>query len=332
MPFTRKQTPDCILISFSGTIPNEFRSSVARPVHVATRGRQLPSPSMTTDGVLSTSTSAETLPRSAPKSPTPELLSFDDLPEWYQDNPHIRRGYRPVSGSAASSIASWRRIHNETVNIYSHLVPGAAFLLGEWYILHYLHARHGAEAVAADYLVLAVYLVTAAGCLGLSAAYHTLINHSHAVERVWLRLDLVGIVLLTAGILVSGTYVVFWCEPLLRGIYWAMVGLTAPLPGFLPSFCISYSASYLLPLTDIPVDLVPGLPDRPHSGPPQVPGPALARVQSRLLRGTGHVGHRAGRARAISVWPADDVAPVWPAVLPGRGRAAGRRRGDIRGE
>lgn len=50
------------------------------------------------------------------------------------------------------------------------------------------------------------------------------------MERVWLRLDLVGIVLLTADDLVSGTYMVFWCEPLLRGIYWAMVGPAAPPP------------------------------------------------------------------------------------------------------
>lgn len=170
--------------------------------------------------------SPDTSSRAAPKNPKPSLLSFNEIPEWYQDNPHIHRGYRPVSGSAATSLASWRYIHNETVNIYSHLVPCAAFLLGEWYILQYLHSRYGAVAVGDD-LIFASFLLTAAACLGLSAAYHTLINHSQAVERTWLRLDLVGIVLLTAGDIVSGVYMVFWCEPLQRGIYWAMVGPTA---------------------------------------------------------------------------------------------------------
>lgn len=165
-------------------------------------------------------------PRAAPKNSKPILLSFDEIPEWYQDNPHIHHGYRPVSGSAAASLGSWRYIHNETVNIYSHLVPCAAFLLGEWYILQYLHTRYAAVAVADD-LIFAFFLPTAAACLGLSAAYHTLINHSQTVERTWLRLDLVGIVLLTAGDIVSGVYMVFWCEPLQRGIYWAMVGPTA---------------------------------------------------------------------------------------------------------
>ncbi|KAJ0107652.1 hypothetical protein J7T55_010257 [Diaporthe amygdali] len=156
------------------------------------------------------------------KPPKPKLILFDELPEWYQDNPHIHHGYRPVSGSTRASIASWRHVHNETINIHTHLVPCAAFLLGEWYVLQHLHARYAAVALA-DKLVFAAFLLAAAVCLGLSAAYHTLINHSQAMERMWLRLDLVGIVLLTVGDLVSGVYMVFWCEPLQRWIYWAMI-------------------------------------------------------------------------------------------------------------
>lgn len=171
--------------------------------------------------------SPDTSSQATPKNPKPTLLSFNEIPEWYQDNHHIHHGYRPVSGSAAASLASWRYVHNETVNIYTHLVPCAALLLGEWYILQYLHTRYGAAVAVGDDLIFAFFLLTATACLGLSAAYHTLINHSQTVERVWLRLDLVGIVLLTAGDLVSGVYMVFWCEALLRGIYWAMVG---PLP------------------------------------------------------------------------------------------------------
>ncbi|KAK2605611.1 hypothetical protein N8I77_008437 [Diaporthe amygdali] len=160
--------------------------------------------------------------RAMTKPPKPKLIPFDELPEWYQDNPHIHHGYRPVSGSTRASIASWRHVHNEIINIHTHLVPCAAFLLGEWYVLQHLHARYGTVALADD-LVFTAFLLAAAACLGLSAAYHTLINHSQAVEHMWLRLDLVGIVLLTVGDLVSGVYMVFWCEPLQRWIYWAMI-------------------------------------------------------------------------------------------------------------
>lgn len=155
---------------------------------------------------------------------SPKLLSFDELPEWYQDNKHIHHGYRSVSGSVATSFSSWRYIHNETINIYSHLVPAAAFAMGEWYILHFLHSRYALVSVNDD-LIFAFFLLTAATCLGFSATYHTLINHSHAVETMWLRLDLVGIALLTIGDFISGIYMAFWCEPVQRRIYWAMVSV-----------------------------------------------------------------------------------------------------------
>lgn len=157
-----------------------------------------------------------------PPTTKPKLLSFNEIPEWYRDNEHIRHGYRPVSGSAVISISSWRYMHNETVNIYSHLIPCIAFFLGEWYVLQYLHTHYARVTVAHD-LIFAFFILTAVVCLGFSSTYHTLINHSHKLERLWLRLDLVGIVLLTLGDFVSGIYMVFWCEPLQRKIYWAMV-------------------------------------------------------------------------------------------------------------
>ena len=152
----------------------------------------------------------------------PRLLSYDEIPEWYQDNEHIRHGYRPVSCSARVSVASWLYLHNESVNIYSHLIPAIGFLLGEWYILEYLHSRYQHVTIA-DHLIFAFFLLTATVCLGLSATYHTMINHSQRIDALWLRFDLVGIILLTLGDFVSGIYLVFWCEPLQRKIYWSMV-------------------------------------------------------------------------------------------------------------
>lgn len=150
------------------------------------------------------------------------LLSFNELPKWHQDNEFILHGYRPISGSAQVSFRSWSFIHNETVNIYSHLIPAVAFLLGEWYILEYLASRYP-DMIGTDYFIFVFFLLTAFICLGLSTTYHTLLNHSFEVEQIWLRLDLVGIVILTLGDFVSGIYMVFWCEPLQRKIYWSMV-------------------------------------------------------------------------------------------------------------
>lgn len=152
----------------------------------------------------------------------PVLLSFDELPEWHQDNEYIRHGYRPISGSAQVSFRSWSYLHNESVNIFSHLIPGIAFLLGEWYIQQYLASRYS-QITAADYVIFTLFLLTAVICLGLSTTYHTLINHSNKIEKLWLRFDLIGIIVLTLGDFISGIYMIFWCEPLQRKIYWSMV-------------------------------------------------------------------------------------------------------------
>lgn len=153
------------------------------------------------------------------------LLSYDDLPEWYQDNAFILHGYRPVTNSSRTSFASLLYLHNETVNIYSHLLPAILFLAAEGGMYQYLHVRYP-NATAVDHVVFAFFLFTAVVCLGFSATYHTVLNHSAHIANIWLRLDFVGIVVLTLGDFVSGILMVFYCEPLLQKIYWAMVWAT----------------------------------------------------------------------------------------------------------
>lgn len=160
----------------------------------------------------------------ASKAGRPVLLSFDEMPEWFrrESNQFILRGYRPISGSAQASFCSWLYMHNESVNIYSHLIPAVFFLLGEWYIQQYLAGRYS-EVTAADFIAFSIFMLTATTCLSLSATYHTLMNHSQHVERLCLRLDMLGVVVFILGDLALGIYTVFWCESWPRIIYWSMV-------------------------------------------------------------------------------------------------------------
>ena len=151
----------------------------------------------------------------------PTLLSYDEIPEWNQDNDYIRHGYRPESKSVRACLASWLYLHNESVNIYSHLLPAILFLAAEGLIHRYFQA-HYPDSTTGDRLIFAFFLLTAATCLGMSAAYHTLMNRSKHVSELWLRLDFVGIVVLTLGEFVSGIYMVFFCEPVLQRVYWTM--------------------------------------------------------------------------------------------------------------
>jgi adiponectin receptor len=150
------------------------------------------------------------------------LLSFDQLPNWHQDNEFILHGYRSISSSSWISFRSWLYIHNESVNIYSHLVPTIIFLLSEWYLLQYLKSQYS-YITSVDVFIFCFFITTVIICLGLSTTYHTLMNHSSNIEQLWLQFDLVGIVILILGVFISGIYMVFWCEPLERKLYWSMV-------------------------------------------------------------------------------------------------------------
>ncbi|KAE8334483.1 hypothetical protein BDV24DRAFT_156825 [Aspergillus arachidicola] len=159
----------------------------------------------------------------AGKTGRPVLLSFDEMPEWFrrESNQWILHGYRPISGSAHTSFCSCLYMHYESVNIYSHLIPAIFFLFGESYIQRCLTSRYSA-ATSADFITFSIFMLTAFTCLSLSAMYHTLMNHSRHVEHLCLRLDMLGIVIFLLGDLILGIYMVFWCEPLSRNIYWSM--------------------------------------------------------------------------------------------------------------
>jgi len=173
----------------------------------------------------------------------PQLISYHDLPEWYEGNEYIHHGYRPPSHSVRVSALSVLALHNESINIYTHLIPAIVFLVSPSFVLHHLHQKYIALSTTDD-ITFVLFLLSAAVCLAFSTFYHTFANHSERVDEFWLRMDFAGIVLLTVGDFVSGIYMVFWCESVERIVYWSMVRLI-PFLGHLylasfygpPRFC-----------------------------------------------------------------------------------------------
>lgn len=166
---------------------------------------------------------ASTTPISTPfASKHPTLLSYHEIPDWYQDNPFILDGYRLVTNSTRACFTSLFSLHNETVNIHSHLIPGILCLVAEGLIYRYLHTKYP-KATISDYFIFAVFFLTAVICLITSATYHTLTNHSKNVSKLWLRCDFVGIIIFILGDFVSWINMIFYCEPTLKWVYWSMV-------------------------------------------------------------------------------------------------------------
>ena len=69
-----------------------------------------------------TSKAAETGKELEQKVEEKLILLWDELSPWQQDNHFIQSGYRAQSNSYIKSWKSLGYLHNETVNIYTHLV------------------------------------------------------------------------------------------------------------------------------------------------------------------------------------------------------------------
>lgn len=152
------------------------------------------------------------------------LVLWDDLPTWQQDNHYIHSGYRPASGSFQKSFASLGYLHNESVNIYSHLLGAVIFSLSGLIIYTIVKPRY-VSATSSDVIVFGCFFTGAATCLGMSATYHTISNHSPIVCKFGNKLDYVGIVFLITGSFIPSIFYGFYCQPHLQEIYWTMVGL-----------------------------------------------------------------------------------------------------------
>ncbi|KAK2809642.1 hypothetical protein FQN50_003699 [Emmonsiellopsis sp. PD_5] len=151
-------------------------------------------------------------------------LHWDELEHWQRDNHHIHTGYRPASGSFIISFKSLGYVHNETVNIYTHLLPSIACIPFSISLYKAISTRY-ASATHSDVLAFSCFFAGAAFCLGMSATYHTISNHSPTVARIGNALDYIGIVGLITGSFIPSVYYGFYCMPQLQYMYWTMITL-----------------------------------------------------------------------------------------------------------
>jgi hypothetical protein len=154
----------------------------------------------------------------------PLLCAYEELPTWYKEseNEYIRHGYRPELQSTWACLSSWTYVHNESFNIYSHLIAAISFLVGLILMDRLIVWRFPAATIV-DRAVFAFFVSAGIGAFTLSFLYHTFICHSLRFSNLWLQLDFVGIVTLMLGGFVSGIYVGFYCDPALQKLYWSMV-------------------------------------------------------------------------------------------------------------
>ncbi|KAJ4344663.1 inc metabolism membrane protein [Didymosphaeria variabile] len=152
------------------------------------------------------------------------LIRYEDLPEPWQANEHILTGYRFYDGHWAC-IRSICGIHNESTNIWTHLV-GFMVMLGLAFIFYPQHINFHASTTT-DIVIAAIFFFAACKCLLCSCIMHTMngISHQTLLER-YACIDYTGISLLVGASIMTFEYTAFYCEPRSR---WAYMTLTALL-------------------------------------------------------------------------------------------------------
>ena len=155
-----------------------------------------------------------------------QLKTWDEIPPWQQDNEYIRTGYRPATASFIKCFQSLRYIHNETINIYSHVLGAVVFLLLPVPTFYSVLVRYP-RASQADRIVFSTFFYGVSFCFVLSATYHIITNHSPKVQRFGNQLDYLGIVILMWGSTIPSIYYGLYCDPTLQKLYWANVSVLA---------------------------------------------------------------------------------------------------------
>jgi len=126
------------------------------------------------------------------------LVTWEELPAWMKDNECIRTGYRPAdvlsSGQCVNSIF---RIHNESGNIWSHLLAFLAFLV--LMVVTYSPSLMQHAATWFDAAVWAPFLAGALCCFGCSTSYHTMCCKDPETAGLWQKVDYMGIIALIWG-------------------------------------------------------------------------------------------------------------------------------------
>ncbi|CEP13754.1 hypothetical protein [Parasitella parasitica] len=160
------------------------------------------------------------------------LLMYDELPGPWQSNEYIRTGYRFLD-SAADCWYSLFYVHNETGNIWTHLLGFVALFSVGVYELFFSELM--ASIPVKDRLIFLVFFLAACKCLMCSTVWHTLsgINNLKVYRQV-ACLDYVGISVLICASIMLCEYYGFYCTDAVRNTYitatttLAVIGVSMP--------------------------------------------------------------------------------------------------------
>ncbi|KAJ7682633.1 hemolysin-III related-domain-containing protein [Mycena polygramma] len=158
-------------------------------------------------------------------------VGWSQLEPWQQDNPGITTGYRRLTYSWKGCYESLYWWHNETVNVWSHLL-GALAILGIYALLiipqynFHLFEVDASNVKTSDVILFRVFLLGAFVCFTCSVMFHSSLCHSEKVAKVLNRVDYFGIFVLGTVNYFPTFHYAFFCAPQLRNLYIALMSIS----------------------------------------------------------------------------------------------------------
>ncbi|KAJ3272736.1 Adiponectin receptor protein 1 [Terramyces sp. JEL0728] len=144
-------------------------------------------------------------------------------PVWFGDTDYILHGYRRQTNSFRGCILSLTYLHNETGNVYTHLI-GLLTIFPLIYFTFFQWMTSESTSIY-DYLALTPFFIGSIACLGCSTVFHLFTCHSRHVSVGCNKADYVGIVFLQVGSFVPCLYYGFYCDSFYRTLYLAAISV-----------------------------------------------------------------------------------------------------------
>ncbi|KAK5996103.1 putative C30D11.11-like protein [Cladobotryum mycophilum] len=162
-------------------------------------------------------------------------LTYEEIPSPWRNNHFIRRGYR-FTPSLIKTALSLFYLSNETINIWTHLIPVFLVLRYPLCIIPVFETfRDGGLGRSLDAYVALTYFVTGAASMICSSAWHSARCSSRVrLMSSFVSVDIMSISLILTAFNILFLHVAFYQQPYIRGGYimsslvWLIAGLLLP--------------------------------------------------------------------------------------------------------
>ena len=87
-----------------------------------------------------------------------EYLTFPEIPDWYKDNKYILSKYRNTDKNYLYYLYSIFKLHNETFNIWTHLIGAVLFLsVGIYSNFHFNLKEYWSQYICINLYIFSIF-------------------------------------------------------------------------------------------------------------------------------------------------------------------------------